>query len=1361
MTMIRVPRWAWITLAALALLAAALLGAAAWVWRSESAFGWALARVPGLEAADVQGRPTGGALGIGRLAWQGEGLRVEVDGLSWRDARWRWRPHPGAWIGVELDAPKAREVRVTTTPKPPSTEPARAPEALRLPVAATLRGLDVGALRLNEQPPLTGLRADVEIGAEQGAAHRIERFTVTREGVVAQADLRVGSAAPLTVGGGFSVAAAPGASPSWQARGRLGGTLERLHVVADAQEASGAQAGVDATLAPFAAWPLVALAANVSGIDLAALSPALPSTRLSGRATMEGGASASATVLAIDAANDAPGSWDAGRLPVRTIEARLRGLPGQPDGVTFERASAVLAGPGDAGTLQASGRWQGDTLSIDAALAGVRPRALDARAPAMVLEGPVRLSLRGLAAAGATPAPPAPAPLAGEATLALTGRLAAPRATPVSVASQAQFERAADGTLRLVLRQLEARAAEARATASLDATRAADGSWRTETRGELVRFDPAVWWPAFDPRARGSVLNGRWQATLALPPAPSLAALRGDARVTIDDSRMAGLPVRGAASLLAGEQSMQVDSELRAGDARLLVNGRSTAAASATQWRIDLRAPSLATFAPLLLLAPAGVADWLPQRGALSVVATMDGRWPAVALEGALAARDLRGPAVSADRIEARWKASANVDAPLLLVLDVTGLAQGERRLDRVRGRIDGTLRAHRAHLDAATPLRPPAWAEAMAGTPQPGGSTWQLDVNGAWSPQSAGGGAWRGNIEQLQAAPRGGGTAWLEARQLDAMLALDASGRPVRAGLAPGRVALLGGAVRWQAAQWQAGAPGAAPRIALDAVVEPLRIAPLLARLQPQFAWRGDLALGARIAVNSGERFDADIVLERTGGDLGLTANGAPRTLGLSDLRVALAAHGGTWHMTQALAGKQVGVLAGSQSLRMPPGAAFPAPDTPLEGGLELRIPDLAVWAPWLPPGWRIGGQLHATASLGGRAGAPAYRGRIEGEALEAQHLFQGVHLQDGTLAVSLRGDDATIERLEFRDGPRAGTLRVEGRAGFGDAPRAQLRAVLERFRALDRVDRNVTVSGSADVSFQGQRVQARGRFEVEHGLIDVTQSGAPSLDDDIVVVNDPQGDPAVLARLEGKPANSSDAPAQADVDVSVDLGKALRLRGRGIDAMLQGSLRASTERGKLGVIGNVRIVNGTYKAYQQNLSIERGVLSFSGDVTNPRLDVLAVRPDIDTRVGVMVSGTAVAPRVRLYSEPELPDIDKLTWLVMGRGPEGVGQADTALLQRAALALLSGDRTQDEGFLHRLGLDSVSVRRAESGDTEDTVLGLGKQLSRRLYVGYERALATAGGTWQLIYRVAQRFTVRAQAGDENTVDVIWTWRWE
>ena len=45
--------------------------------------------------------------------------------------------------------------------------------------------------------------------------------------------------------------------------------------------------------------------------------------------------------------------------------------------------------------------------------------------------------------------------------------------------------------------------------------------------------------------------------------------------------------------------------------------------------------------------------------------------------------------------------------------------------------------------------------------------------------------------------------------------------------------------------------------------------------------------------------------------------------------------------------------------------------------------------------------------------------------------------------------------------------------------------------------------------------------------------------------------------------------------------------------------------------------------------------------------------------------------------------------------------------------------------------------------------------------VGYERGLNTTLGTWQLIYRVAQRVTVRAEAGGDNAVDVIWTWRWK
>ena len=48
-----------------------------------------------------------------------------------------------------------------------------------------------------------------------------------------------------------------------------------------------------------------------------------------------------------------------------------------------------------------------------------------------------------------------------------------------------------------------------------------------------------------------------------------------------------------------------------------------------------------------------------------------------------------------------------------------------------------------------------------------------------------------------------------------------------------------------------------------------------------------------------------------------------------------------------------------------------------------------------------------------------------------------------------------------------------------------------------------------------------------------------------------------------------------------------------------------------------------------------------------------------------------------------------------------------------------------------------------------------------RWYVGYERSINAAAGNWQLIYRVAQRFTLRAQSGTDNAIDAIWSWRWD
>ena len=96
-----------------------------------------------------------------------------------------------------------------------------------------------------------------------------------------------------------------------------------------------------------------------------------------------------------------------------------------------------------------------------------------------------------------------------------------------------------------------------------------------------------------------------------------------------------------------------------------------------------------------------------------------------------------------------------------------------------------------------------------------------------------------------------------------------------------------------------------------------------------------------------------------------------------------------------------------------------------------------------------------------------------------------------------------------------------------------------------------------------------------------------------------------------------------------------------------------------------------------------------------------------------------------------------------------------------AALGLLAGEGSgPTDQLINAVGLDEVSFRQAE-GEVRETVVSLGKQLGRRWYVGYERSLNATTGNWQLIYRIAQRLTLRAQSGLDNSLDAIWTWRWQ
>lgn len=1359
---------AWGSLAiglSIALLIAAFVATAWWSVRSERGSAWLLSMLPGVQVESPRGSLRGdfdAKKVVVRLP--GGNDSVAFDGVAWRGLVIERAAAP-LWLRLRIDSLAIARIDIALSPST-SKEPLKAPADLRLPIELDLRALHVGELHtaaLGTQP-LRELRAGVHLGANGGAEHRIDRLSLSWDRLQASGSASIASAAPMALTASLQLTQqAADTLPPWDASATLDGPLAAPQLQATLRAAQApdraAQAlDVHAALRPFAAWPLGELQASTKALDLSAFNSSAPTTALTGQAVASSTAVDQPAKLTLDLSNALPGRWNEGKLPLRHLVLELAGRPDQPNLLTLQQFAAELGTPqASAGRITGQGSWSPTEWTLAATLADVRPSLLDARAPAMRIGGPLALT--------------------GAAGVKVKTELAG-QVEDIKAARAVQLK--LDATLspqRIELRDLQALAGDARAQLSGLITHAAnDAPWGIKLDAALKDFDPALWWPGRDDspwRSKATRLNASGKVDLQLPAAASsraplamLAALRGQAAMTLNPSTLVGVPLTGSATLQSGSGAQVVTTiDLVADGNHAHATGHLATAGdgSGDTWGVTIDGSALARLAPVYRLLEPAAAD-AALAGTLTAAAHINGRWPALTTQGQLEANALRIGTISVQKAQGHWSlgtsATAPVDAQLtLLSASVARGALPGPSLETVQLQLSGTARAHTLELRADSKARPPAWIDSMQAAPAPDSAhtVALLQAQGGLVdlPGAALGG-WRGSVQQIDVRSSAANAAPLLRTRDVALEALWAGG-PLRASVQPGRAEVLGGAVRWSSIAWTAAArDGGFAQIEAQAEVEPLRIAPLLARAQPDFGWGGDLSISAHLKLHSAPSFSADIVIERSSGDLTVTDELGTRALGLTDLRLGLAADNGVWNFTQGVAGKALGVAAGAVVVRTAPEATWPPADAPIQGVLELQVADLGAWGTWVPPGWRLAGALHASAGINGRFGAPEYTGEVQGTQLGVRNFLQGVNVSDGDVAIKLQGTTAHIERFTVKAG--GGNVKLEGDASLGEAPKAALQLTADKFQLLGRVDRRIVVSGQGRLQLDAKSLAFDGQFGVDEGLFDFTRSDAPALSGDVEVV---RGKGAPVPG-DAASATASNPSREVALDLHVALGDKLRLRGRGIDTGLSGELRITSPGGRLAVNGTVRAVDGTYAAYGQKLTIDRGLITFNGAIENPRLDIEATRPNIDVRVGVAVSGTATNPRVRLFSEPELSEIDKLSWLVMGRASDGLGRTDTALLQRAALALLAGEGGGiTDQVTKAIGLDDIGVRQQTDGEVRETVISLGKQLSRRWYVGYERGLNATTGNFQLIYRIAQRFTLRAQSGQDNSLDLIWTWRWK
>ena len=1274
-----------------------------WLFGTNSGTRAALSGISSLTGGSIQAEGVSGRLSdrvqIDKLVIDNPGQTLT---LSEIDMLWR----PTELLQRRLHIRQLQVAHVSLNQKEqPDEEPARLPDSISAPLQLQIDGAKIGSGEVRN--------ADVILLQLEELAFNLRydgrQYVFNLDGMGLQTtqqdnefagdikgSLTLSDTQPYAIEGRFSSSGeGQVADQAVGAQGQisLDGSLADLTTRADLT-INRTQVKGHVQLRPFSESVLGEANLAIRALDLASVSPDLPITRLD---------------IDLHAKADGAGKLeisnrDAGLLNNKRIPLTGLSLAFEhgPQRLRFRDLQAVLGdGSQAAGTVTGNGMYQEGRLDVSLRSERLNLQRLDERLRATRLSGTVEMRH-------------------SEGKQALTVNLSEPLdRNRLTLVAQAEL---AGQLLTIMKAELRLAGGAALFSGSMQL----DGKQAFEAEGQLQRFKPSD--IGNFAQLPDLLLNGRF--TLQGEREPQLA---GELKFDLKDSRIAGHPLRGSGEArLRGDSITVPNLALFAGANRVQMQGALSERNSRLSFVID--APQLHQLSPQFggalqaqgnasgtLDTPHLYVEWqaaklrLPEDIQLGSVQgqadiRMDRSQPFSLrqLSATLQAASLRTGAQSVESLNAKLQFSPRANAPLQLDIAAKAVDLGAIRADTMNLRGDGTTGKHTLRASGTD-----------------GKQQWEAQASGGlnnWNTAPR----WQGSVEQLLAQ----GTFGARLRN---PAPLSASAQETR--LEDFFLDTDTGLVAVE--RFERNARGMSTR----GRIERLQLAQLLRFAAEEPPLRTDLELSGTWNLSMGKTLSGNMSFRRERGDVVMLAQ-TPIALGLRTLELNADAKGNELLIHMLAEGEQLGHIALDAKAYGRGSQLQFGPATQMAGDIRVNVPDLGWVGPLVSPALIAGGRLESRIKLGGTLSEPRLDGQILGNALRLFFADTGVDLRQGTLIGRFDDSRLLIETLRFAQDD--GHIAVSGPIRFTDGqPDVQLALQAQRYRVLNRADRRLTLSGDSRITVRAGEATVTGKFNVNSGFFDIGRADMPSLSNDVVIIGQ-----------EEKQA----ASFPLALDLQIGLGDGITLRGRGLDTIVVGEVRLLNGAGDtIQAQGTLRLAKGTFTAYGRELAIERGVLQFSGPVDNPGLNILAMRREQEVAAGVSVGGTVLAPRVTLVSEPPLPDAEKLSWLVFGRGLEAVGQGDLAVLQAAAGALLGGRESagMQSQLTSALGLDTLSLTTSEDG-LQERIVTVGKQLSSRLYVSYRQGLENLTSVLLLRYELSRRLTLEAEAGSRSAISVFY-----
>lgn len=302
---------------------------------------------------------------------------------------------------------------------------------------------------------------------------------------------------------------------------------------------------------------------------------------------------------------------------------------------------------------------------------------------------------------------------------------------------------------------------------------------------------------------------------------------------------------------------------------------------------------------------------------------------------------------------------------------------------------------------------------------------------------------------------------------------------------------------------------------------------------------------------------------------------------------------------------------------------------------------------------------------------------------------------------------------------------------------------------RIIEQSDLTATISPNLKLSANAQSIELTGSTEIPWARANIKNlpESAVRVSRDVVIVEKDS--------LSVEAFNKKTLPFHTNVILY--FGDDVRFKGFGLDTRLSGKANVLKEENRqVFTTGYVAVDKGIYKAYGQELTVERGRLIFQGPYDNPGLDIRAVRMLDDTVIaGLDIGGTLQHPKSTVFAVPSKTDSEAMAILLTGKSLSNSSTEDAYAILGAIgkLGMSQGDSMTSD-IVHKFGLDEVSIK-ADKG-IEQSALWVGKYVTPKLFLHYVVGLFDQAFSLGLTYKINDKVQIEAESGKTQSVDVIY-----